>query len=306
MRRVPPRGMRGAAGGGWHREIPARVRRYFDERRLLKYVLVTIVSCFVAGYLVMALLFFPGFGRSAIVTVPDLTGRPLGQAERQLSRAGLTVLRGGSLANPRVGRNRVLMQSPLPGEEVARGTQVRIVLSAGPEMRVIPPIEGLSQPEVVGLLQRFGFRTVVRSVRDRADEGTLLGLRPASGRQAAVSSTVELLVSAGPPNVLVPQVTGLLEADARARLQAAALGLGRISYDPASAEPAGTVLGQSPAAGDSLPMGRGVRVTLAGADPNPAEPEPDSLAVDSAVAAPAEDGAGEETAPAPAPPPARD
>jgi serine/threonine-protein kinase len=272
---------------GWHREIPGRVRRYFDERRLQKYVLITGLSMFVVGYLVMTFLFFPGFGRSPIVTVPDLTGRTAGQAERAVERLGLEMLRGGQLPNPRVGRGRVLMQTPLPGEEVARGTQVRIVLSSGAETRLVPSIKGLSRADAINLLQRYGFRVAVRTMLHRSEEGSIIGLRPEAGKPASLPGPVELLISAGPPKVLVPSVVGLVEDHAQARLAATSLNLGRVAYDPASTEPAGTVIAQSPAAGDSLRMGSSVRLTLAGADPRPPPPPvADTVAVDSAAAEP--------------------
>lgn len=294
-RRVP------APASGWHRELPGRVRRYFDERVLLKWVLLTGFSCFVVGYLLMTFLFFPGFGRSAIVTVPDLTNATSQQAERMLDREGLDIQRGDTLPNPRVARGRVLMQTPLPGEEVARGSTVRIVLSTGPEMRAVPAIRGMSRADAIGLLQRYGYRVAIRRVRDRRDEGTLLGLMPATGKPAAVGSVVTILVSAGPPFVRVPPLVGLPSADGRVRLQAGGLEMGRVAYDPASAEPAGTIVAQSPVEGDSLRMGERVRVTLAGADPNPPPPpSADSLAVDSAAAVEPAEGDPAEPEPAPA------
>jgi beta-lactam-binding protein with PASTA domain len=278
-RRVP------APGRGWHRELPGRVRRYFDERSLLKWVLITSFSAFVVGYLVMTVLFFPGWGRAAIVTVPDLTNVTAQQADRALDRAGLRMQRGDTMSNPRVARGRVLMQVPLPGEEVARGSRVRIVLSTGPELRPVPSIRGLGRADAIGLLQRYGYRVAIRRVRDRRDEGIILGLTPATGRRAAVGSVVTMLISAGPPFVRVPELTGLQVADARARLQAGGLEMGRVGYDPASLEPVGTIISQAPAQGDSLRMGAGVRVTLAGADPNPPPPPTaDSLAPDPAAA----------------------
>jgi beta-lactam-binding protein with PASTA domain len=262
--------------GGWHRELPARVRRYFDERRLLKWVLVAGAGCFVLGYLVVTLLFFPGFGRSAIVTVPDLTGRSRGQAERTLDRLGLRVQRGQAIPNPRMRRGRVLMQTPLPGEEVARGSTVRIVLSEGPEMRPVPSISGLPRADAIGLLQRFGFRVAIRRMLHRSEPNSLIGTLPANGKPAAVGGMVILLVSNGPPRVLVPNVVGLFPGDARARLQAVGLSLGRVRYDPASLDSAGVIVAQGPAAGDSLGQGSSVRVVLAGPDPNPPEPVADS------------------------------
>ena len=94
--------------------------------------------------------------------------------------------------------------------------------------------------------------------------------------------------------------------NAKARLGTVGLALGRMSYDPASLEPIGTIVAQSPAAGDSLRMGYGVHVTIAGEDPSP-PPPPDSattVVVDSAVV---EEPADEEPEPEPEPeePPAR-
>ncbi|MBW3569511.1 MAG: PASTA domain-containing protein [Gemmatimonadetes bacterium] len=265
---------------GWHRELPGRVRRYFDERRLLRWVLAAGVGCFVLGYVLVTLVFFPGFGRSPIVTVPDVTGRPRAQAERMLDRLGLEVERGQPIANPRMRRGRVLMQTPLAGEEVARGSTVRIVLSAGPEMREVPSIAGLPRRDAIGLLQRYGFRVNIRTIRHRSEEGVIVGTRPERGKQAPVGGVVELVVSAGPPRVLVPGIVGLRPADARNRLQALGLSLGRVRYDPASADSAGTIVAQEPAAGDSLAQGSSVRVVLAGPDPNPPPPPVDTAAVE--------------------------
>lgn len=278
---------------GWHRELPGRVRRYFDERRLLKWVLAAGAGCFVAGYLAVTLLFFPGFGRSPIVTVPDLTGRSRGQAERMLDRLGLQAQRGQPIPNPRMRRGRVLMQTPLPGEEVTRGSTVRIVLSDGPEMRQVPSISGLARTDAVGLLQRFGFRVAIRRMLHRSEPNSLIGTLPEPGKRAPVGGFVIMLVSNGPPKVLVPNVVGLFPGDARNRLQAVGLELGRIRYDPASSDSAGVIIGQGPAAGDSLGQGSGVRVVLAGPDPNPPEPVADSTAA-GVVAEPPEGEEAEE------------
>jgi beta-lactam-binding protein with PASTA domain len=269
---VRPRTFVRRTAPGWHRELPGRVRRYFDERRLLKWVLAAGISCFVLGYVLMTLLFFPGFGRSPIVTVPDLTGRSRGQAERALDRLGLEVQRGQPIANPRMRRGRVLMQTPLPGEEVPRGSTVRIVLSNGPETRQVPSIQGLARLDAIGLLQRFGFQVAIRRVQHRSEKNALIGTLPEAGKSAAVGGRVVVLVSNGPPQVLVPDVVGLFPSDARIRLQAVGLSLGRIRYDPASLDSIGVIIAQGPAAGDSLAQGSGVRVVLAGPDPNPPPP----------------------------------
>jgi eukaryotic-like serine/threonine-protein kinase len=259
----------------WHRRgAVGRVRAYLEERRAVRWVLLVAATAFVVGYLVTWLLFFPGMGGSAIVTVPDVIGMSRAAAERTLGREGLEVERGEAISNPRMPEGRILLQVPLPGEEVPRGTPIRIVASAGPELRTVPSVRGLDRAGAEGMLQRYGFRVAVSAVRDRREEGTLLGLRPAAGEPAAVGSTVELFVSAGPPFVHVPSITGLAGGDARARLEAVGLSVGATSYAPGSPEPTGTVVAQTPAPGDSRRMGSAVRITVAGADPTPPPPPP--------------------------------
>ena len=283
--------------------VRQRVKAYFDERRLLRYIIYCGLGGFFLGYLCITLLFFPGFGRSAIVTVPDVRGLSMSAATRALEKAGLEVSKGTTLNNPRVRLGQVLSQVPLPGQEAARGSGVRIILSAGPDRRPVPGIEGLDKDEAISLLQRMGFQVRLRTVRNMEDEGTLVGMEPRAGTRVPMPGVVILNVSAGPPKVQAPSVLAVTRDEAATRLEAAGLRLGRVSYDPASTAPLGNVVAQSPEPGDSIRMGGAVRITVSGSDPNPPAP------VDSAAAAPVDSAAPAEAPPAepapePAPPPA--
>jgi beta-lactam-binding protein with PASTA domain len=274
-----------------------RVKAYLDRRRTLKYVLYFGVGGFLAGYLFITLMFFPGFGRAAIVNVPDLRGMTVQGARRALSQAGLEMSRGPGLNNPRMRAGHVLTQVPLAGQEAARGTPVRIFLSDGPDRRRVPGIAGMAKDDAIALLQRMGFQVRLRIVNSPRDEGTLLGMAPAAGTPVPMPGIVVLSLSSGPPKMLAPSVTGGTRDQAEAILQAAGLRLGRVAYDSASGAPLGDVVGQSPEAGDSVRMGGSVRIVISGHDPPPPPPVP----VDSA--APAETPPAEEPAPAPPPPP---
>ncbi|HSU16700.1 PASTA domain-containing protein [Longimicrobium sp.] len=289
---VPPR----PRGPG----VRQRVKAYFDERRLLKYIIYCGLGGFFAGYLFITLLFFPGFGRSAIVTVPDVRGMNQAAARRALSKAGLEVQRGPTLNHPRVPANRVLSQVPLPGQEAARGSAVRLIFSAGPDRRAVPSIEGMDKDDAIGLLQRMGFQVRLRTVPNMKDEGSILAMDPRAGSQVPMPGIVVLTLSAGPPKILAPGVTGISQDEAAARLEAAGLRVGRISYDSASTAPLGDVVGQSPEPGDSVRMGGSVRITISGRNPHPPPPP---APVDSAAAMPDTVFLGDEPPAAPAPPP---
>ena len=281
----------------WWRRTKAYLDRHPRQRRFLYFG----VGGFLLGYLFITLIFFPGFGRSAIVNVPDLRGMTLQGARHALSEAGLELERGPSMNNPRMRAGHVLTQVPLAGQEAARGTPVRVFMSDGPERRKIPGIEGMEKDDAIALLQRMGFQVRLRMATSMREEGTLLGMQPAAGTAVPMPAIVVLTVSAGPPKIVTPSVTGGTRDQAASILEAAGLRLGRVSYDSTSAAPLGDVVAQSPAAGDSVRMGGSVRITLSGHDPNPPPPPP----VDSAAPPPAEeDSVPEEPAPAPPPPPA--
>lgn len=250
-----------------------------ERRRLLLRVLGLGLGAFVVGYVLTTLLVFPGFGRQAIVTVPDLRGRTFNAARRISDDAGVDVARGPWLYHPSVDSGAVLAQSPLPGQEVTRGAQVRVTLSAGRERRPVPQVGDLTAAQAQSLLQRTGFAVRVRRILSDRAEGRVLGVNPKEGTRLPVLSTVELTLSAGPPVVVVPTVAvpdlaGMPEPQARGALREAGLRLGEVSYEPGSSVPLGGIAAQSPAAGDSVRAGTSVRVTISGSPPTPVAPPP--------------------------------
>ncbi|MDB4947933.1 MAG: hypothetical protein JWM27_582, partial [Gemmatimonadetes bacterium] len=242
----------------------------------------TLLGGFALGYLVVWLLFFPGFARNAIVTVPDVRGRTFAQAKGDAEDEGLTVAKGTTLSNPYVPAGHVLAQQPLPGQEVTRGAVVHLILSSGPVRRHVPDLAGLDADEATALLARFGFAVAVTAVTSPEYEGKILAALPASGAEVPLPATVRLTVSAGPPKQPAPDVLGLTLGEVQSKLDSAGLRLGRIGYDSASTAVLGNIVGQRPAPGDSVRQGGSVSVTLSGIAPPPAV-APDS-------AAPATDG----------------
>lgn len=158
------------------------------------------IAAFAVGYALTVLLFFPGWwGRGAIVTVPDVRGRTLTQAERQIGRVGLEIERGSTFAHPTVPRGAVLAQSPLPGQETSRGDAVRVTVSAGPDQRPVPDVSGLSGDQARRVLANTGYQVHVEIVSDARPAGRVVAVQPAAGTVLRVPARVLLRLSAGPP-----------------------------------------------------------------------------------------------------------
>ena len=287
-----------------------RVPDGWTARELVLRVLAVVAACFVLGYLLAWIVFFPGWGRDAIVTVPDLRGKALRQATGLAEDAGLRVVRDTTLPNARIPAGAVLAQVPMPGQEATRGAVLHLILSSGPERHPIPSLRGLGWRDAQALLQRYGFTVRVVQVTNPAPEGRILRVTPEPGSTVPITQVIQMTVSAGPPRIVAPGVTGVTLEEAEARLRAAGLRLGTVTYDPAVGGVLGNVVSQSPAEGDSIRQGGAMRVTVHGTDPNPPPPPADSAAAvpaDSAAAPPAaEEPATPAPVPTPAPPPGRD
>ena len=161
-----PRGNRARNRGS---RTKGRFRALTSRRFLLKTVLVAAVA-FGIGYLLVTLFLF-GSAPDRVVTVPDLRGVDVEQARSALERADLVFEAGSELVHPRVPAGSVLAQSPLPGQEVAPGSAVQVVVSAGRDRMPIPDVSRLGAQQAVQVLQRTGFQVLLQEVPDLRDSG---------------------------------------------------------------------------------------------------------------------------------------
>lgn len=242
----------------------AGVRRLLSrvDRRLLVRVVTLGTTAFLVGYALIALLFIGGGRRPAVVSVPDLREMSVAQARRALGRVGLELQVGDSVPHAELSRGAVLAQSPLPGNEVAPGSKVRVIVSSGRDRRPVPDVGSLPQQQASRILTGAGFRVALRQVPDQRPAGRVVGVEPAAGTMLPLAATVRLLVSAGPPFTVVPSVVGMMEEEARAALQAARLQVGNVEHDFEASGAPGEVLTQSPAAGDSVRVGSSVSLSV--------------------------------------------
>lgn len=237
------------------------------EGRLLARILALGLGAFAMGYLLTALVLFPGRDRPPVVTLPDLEGTREAVARRRVERLGLELERASALVHPSAPAGTVLAQTPLPGQEVALGTPVRVILSAGREQRAVPDVAALPLRRAVEVLTRSGFRVEVVQEQNAAAAGRIVQLRPAPGTVVPLPARVRVVVSSGPPPVEIPNLVGSSVAAASETIRGAGLRVGEVRYDPGAIEPGGTVIAQSPAPGDSGRVGGAVRLTVAGFAP---------------------------------------
>ena len=150
------------------------------------------------------------------VSVPDLVTQPQAEAEAALVARGLV-----AKVTPRNDETvpaGIVMELTGVGTEVAPGTEVELVVSAGPALRAVPAASA-TPATVEADLAAIGLISA-RSARysDTVAEGQVIGTEPGEGTSVERGSTVTIVVSLGPELIAIPDLAGKTPAEAAQQL----------------------------------------------------------------------------------------
>ena len=149
--------------------------------------------------------------------------------------------------------NRVLKQDPKPGRSVMvvpSGIQVRLEVSTYSSQVAVPDLVDRYYVDALLLLQNAGFNCEIENATsDTVGRDYVIASSPSAGEELSYGSTVYLTVSSGPEilTVDVPNLVGISEDAAKAKLEASRLSFGSVERVTSDFE-AGTVIGQIPEA----------------------------------------------------------
>jgi serine/threonine-protein kinase len=218
-----------------------------------------IAGAVVLGFAaVIALLVFVVLPKNQ-VHVPGVVGQTLDSARVELARAGLEV--DVRRRADRAPANIVFDQAPNPGQKVDDGSAVAVFVSNGPGTVKVPDVIGLTQTDARRRIRAANLRAEINQESSaNVAEGVVIRSDPSAGRPVDRESAVTLVVSTGPEQVAVPDVTGENQEDAVARLRDK--GLSAVVREKSSSEPPDTVVSQTPAGGQQVDQGSTVTIFI--------------------------------------------
>jgi serine/threonine-protein kinase len=268
----------GGYGGGygqddrWDDEDEAARRR---RRKII--AIVSVLAVLLLGGAIAAAIALSGDDAKPTVTnvnVPALQGLDQAAAQQAITDAGLKVGDVTQAPSATVAQGKVVSSDPAGGASVAKGSTVKLVVSAGPDTIAVPNVVGLSEDRARQTLKSAGFTSVSSRPTDSLeDEGNVVAVDPGEGEQAAKNTTITLQISTG--TLKVPDVKGKTAADAQKALTDAGFSAGQIrtaEVDPGSAAP-GTVVNTDPGAGTAVGRGDTITLQVAKADNTRAIPD---------------------------------
>jgi serine/threonine-protein kinase len=213
-------------------------------------------------------------------TVPDVRGQDIASAQAALRAAGLVpaVFQVPS-AQP---KGTVTGQNPLPDKKVARGSKVRINVSAGAgasggtttqSTTTTTTTQQVQAPNVVGLqqnvaqrrLNRAGLAVRVQYLASSKPSGQVVDQSPTAGTSVKKGSRVQISVSLGPnaTTTQVPDVVGQVQQTATTTLQDAGFEVQVINVPATDPSQNGNVVDEQPGGGSRAPQGSTVTIYVA-------------------------------------------
>jgi len=220
---------------------------------LAKNHLIIAGTAFTIAWLSVALVLLPDEGPAPSSVVPPVVGLRFDEAERKLAEAGLKAALGESRPSLTAPRRYVLAQTPAAGTAVGPEVVVTLDVSAGQLRVAVPAVNGMSRDEATAALRAANLELgqVIERPGPEA-RGTVMSSQPDAGQQVPQGTPVELVVSAGPSELLMPDVVGRELFEVRATLEQLGLRIGETQYDSTSALPTGLVVSQTPSAGSPV------------------------------------------------------
>ena len=263
---------------------------YEDEppRRSAAFVIVLVLLlALLAGLLFLFArnLGVGGDSGSETVEVPSVISQPVDAATRRLQGLGLEV-EVATEQNDQVPEGQVFAQDPAAGTRVDEGSTVRITVSSGQPPVDVPDLVGDLVADAEAELRALGLTADIRREDDEdAPADTVLEQSPAPGGQVPRGSVVVLVVSNGPGNEAIPDVTGMTAEEAANALGRAGFEAVRGGDEYSSMVPEGRVVRTDPPVGSEAPSGSRVTYFVSQGEEPPREVDvPNVLGLDAATA----------------------
>jgi serine/threonine-protein kinase len=209
----------------------------------------------ILGIWLLFRLLSPGTVEAATVIIPDLRDTPEQEAFETLQDELDLKVRAREETSEEIAAGRVIRTDPPAGTEIAVGEFVTVYVSLGEAQFGVPNLLGENVDIARARIQEQGFRVGVITYQptEDTDENIVINQSPPGGTTAAPETPVDLVVSAGPAAIEIPDVAG--RSSETAILELARAGFTNIETETAFSPdiPAGFVIETNPAAGQVVP-----------------------------------------------------
>ncbi len=232
-------------------------------------VLLLIAAILVGGG---AIAYYVISGGTASVTVPNVTGQPLAQAQAMLSQHQLKGVSDTVKFDDTVASGSVISQNPPDGNKVKPNSTVLLTVSSGAQKGPVPDVSNKSLNDAKTAITKAGFMVgnVNSEFSATVPQGQVTRTQPQANTVTQRGAPIDIYQSGGKQPATLTDVTGFDQAHATQVLRDENFAAVPVSGTCDPAKTPNSVLSQNPQGGQQVPTGSSVTITV-----NPAKQVPD-------------------------------
>lgn len=198
------------------------------------------------------------------ISVPNVREMTAVEAQRLLESQKFSVTMEERYdASQRIKPGYVMEQEPAGGAMRKEGSLVRLTISKGAELRIVPQLQEMTLEQARMELENMELKPgkITTQLNPSARSGIVLSHSPKAGDKAPRGSAIDLVINEG--TIPVPKVMGKKLADAAAILRKAGLELGEVKIvEDSKVKDKGVVVATNPPAGIKMGIGDKVNLSL--------------------------------------------
>ena len=233
-----------------------------------KIIIISVIAAVVVIGAIVGILVYNNSKKQAEenkeIEVPNLVGRVYDEVVEEYSKQGIEIIKDKVEYSSEQPEGSVISQTPEKGTKT-KDKKIKVVVSKGQKMVEVPDVTGKDiKVATYELEDTLGFKIEREDVvSEKVASGIIISQDAKKGETLPYGSTIKLQVSKGDGKVtvVVPNVLGKTESDAKSALEALGLTVS-VKYSEDKTKSNGVVIAQSYPQNQTLKQGTLVEITV--------------------------------------------
>ncbi len=204
----------------------AKIKKFLEEHKAVR-ILLIIAICIIVFFATIAItLFGLNAGKPKDVTLLDFSNLTVEEAKAKAKEANLKINVSEEKYDVEIEEGKIISQDPKyqPDFTVKEGTTINVIVSKGQELVTVTKLVGKTKDEAMKEVKELGLEAKFEEeYNDEIEAGVIIEQSVAENEQILAGSEIVLKVSLGIEQVEVPDLTGLTEEEAKAKITEAKL-----------------------------------------------------------------------------------
>ena len=240
-----------------------KLGEFFAKHKAVKYILIILLIILIPVIGFFGTQAILNWGRVDDVNLPNFVNMTREEAEQTATNSGLQLEVTEEFSSD-VENGKVISQEPqfVDGYLVKDGSTVKIVVSKGENIKIVPEVVGKTREEAEQAVKAEEFEVkVVEEANSKVQAGYVIRQDPEADEKVNAGETVTIYVSTGIKQITMEHVVGEKEADAKKTLTDLGFEVD-IVYEEDTSKDDGIVLKQSLDVGTTVDEGTEVTLTV--------------------------------------------